>query len=70
MMREFKAAGLELFLAPYGVVPTEYECGIIDVVPNAKSRAQLVSARRAFLGVSGVSGWQAGRRVGSLCGVG
>lgn len=42
LQREFRRAGLEVFLAAYGVVPTEYECGIIEVVPNAKSRAQLV----------------------------
>lgn len=25
------AAGLGLYLAPYGVLPTDYECGIIEV---------------------------------------
>ncbi|KAK9812698.1 hypothetical protein WJX72_002251 [[Myrmecia] bisecta] len=34
-------AGLGLYLAPYGVLPTGYECGIIEVVPNAKSRSAL-----------------------------
>ncbi len=24
-------AGLELYLCPYGVLPTAYECGIIEV---------------------------------------
>jgi phosphatidylinositol 4-kinase len=43
---EFDAAGLPLPLVPYGVVPTGYECGIIEVVPHAKSRAQLVSPQR------------------------
>jgi hypothetical protein len=27
-------AGLDLFLAPYGVLPTEYECGVIEVMPH------------------------------------
>jgi len=38
---QFDAAGLSLPLVPYGVVPTGHECGIIQVVPHAKSRAQL-----------------------------
>ncbi|KAL4452207.1 hypothetical protein ABPG75_007869 [Micractinium tetrahymenae] len=37
----FDAAGLPLYLAPYGVVPTGHEQGIIEVIPHAKSRAQL-----------------------------
>lgn len=37
----FDAAGLPLYLAPYGVVPTGHEQGIIEVIPQAKSRAQL-----------------------------
>lgn len=41
LKREFEAAHLDLKLFPYGVVPTGHECGIIQVVPNAKSRAQL-----------------------------
>jgi len=39
--RKFDDVGLPLPLVPYGVIPTGYECGIIQVVPNAKSRAQL-----------------------------
>ena len=39
--RKFDEVGLPLPLIPYGVIPTGYECGIIQVVPNAKSRAQL-----------------------------
>ncbi|EFN54838.1 hypothetical protein CHLNCDRAFT_134867 [Chlorella variabilis] len=39
----FDRAGLPLYLAPYGVVPTGHEQGIIEVIPQAKSRAQLVS---------------------------
>jgi hypothetical protein len=39
----FDGAGLPLYLAPYGVVPTGHEQGIIEVIPHAKSRAQLVS---------------------------
>ncbi|BDA51126.1 phosphatidylinositol 4-kinase alpha [Coccomyxa sp. Obi] len=34
-------AGLHLYLAPYGVLPTAYECGIIEVVPNCNSRSGL-----------------------------
>jgi hypothetical protein len=37
----FEAAGLPLYLAPYGCLPTGYEKGIIEVVPNTKSRAAL-----------------------------
>ncbi|KDD72577.1 hypothetical protein H632_c3172p0 [Helicosporidium sp. ATCC 50920] len=39
LQREFKAAHLPLYLAPYGVLPTGYERGVIEVVPEAKSRA-------------------------------
>ena len=35
------AANLDLFVAPYAVLPTKYECGIIEVVPNSTSRASL-----------------------------
>ena len=28
-----RKAGLPLYLAPYGVLPTAYECGIIEVRP-------------------------------------
>ena len=38
----FDGAGLPLYMAPYGVVPTGHEQGIIEVIPQAKSRAQLV----------------------------
>ncbi|KAG1666312.1 hypothetical protein FOA52_004794 [Chlamydomonas sp. UWO 241] len=37
----FTDAGLGLYLAPYGCIPTGYECGIIEVVPNCQSRAGL-----------------------------
>uniref|UniRef100_A0A061RGS5 1-phosphatidylinositol 4-kinase n=1 Tax=Tetraselmis sp. GSL018 TaxID=582737 RepID=A0A061RGS5_9CHLO len=37
----FHKAGLDLYLMPYGVLPTGYECGIIEVVPNSASRASL-----------------------------
>jgi phosphatidylinositol 4-kinase len=46
---EFDNARLPLYLVPYGVVPTGHECGIIEVVPNAKSRAQLVSPLKLHL---------------------
>lgn len=42
LKRQFDSARLHLPLVPYGVVPTGHECGIIQVVPRAKSRAQLV----------------------------
>lgn len=34
----FTDAGLGLYLAPYGCIPTGYECGILEVVPNCQSR--------------------------------
>jgi phosphatidylinositol 4-kinase A len=37
----FKQAGLPLYVNPYGVLPTGYERGIIQVVPDTKSRASL-----------------------------
>ncbi|KAL6010298.1 hypothetical protein ACLOJK_000729 [Asimina triloba] len=37
----FEAVGLDLYLFPYGVVPTGAERGIIEVVPNSRSRSQL-----------------------------
>ncbi|KAK9849792.1 hypothetical protein WJX84_000135 [Apatococcus fuscideae] len=37
----FSQAGLGLYVAPYAVVPTAYECGIVEVVPNCNSRAGL-----------------------------
>jgi phosphatidylinositol 4-kinase len=30
----FEAAGLNLYLRPYGCLPTGYECGIIEVGGN------------------------------------
>ena len=41
LKRAFDAAVLPVYLAPYGAVPTGHEQGIIEVVPNSKSRAQL-----------------------------
>eukprot|EP00798_Chlamydomonas_sp_ICE-L_P027721 gene27721-7367_t len=37
----FTKAGLGLYLAPYGCLPTGYGRGVIEVVPNTKSRAAL-----------------------------
>ncbi|KAL4194748.1 hypothetical protein AMTRI_Chr05g70010 [Amborella trichopoda] len=37
----FGAVGLNLYLFPYGVLPTGYERGIIEVVPNTRSRNQM-----------------------------
>jgi phosphatidylinositol 4-kinase len=37
----FKEVGLDLFLYTYGVITTDYECGLIEVVPNTKSRSGL-----------------------------
>ncbi|KAH9426521.1 Phosphatidylinositol 4-kinase alpha [Dermatophagoides pteronyssinus] len=37
----FKKVGLDLFLYPYRVVATAPGCGVIECVPNAKSRDQL-----------------------------
>ncbi|UXI14588.1 glycine-tRNA ligase-like [Sarcoptes scabiei] len=37
----FKKVGLDLFLYPYRVVATTPGCGVIECVPNAKSRDQL-----------------------------
>ncbi|CAL9779627.1 unnamed protein product [Musa acuminata subsp. burmannicoides] len=37
----FEAVGLNLYLFPYGVLPTDYERGIIEVVPNTRSRNQM-----------------------------
>eukprot|EP00897_Mesotaenium_endlicherianum_P010276 jgi/Mesen1/9277/ME000060S08706 len=36
-----RAVGLELYLYPYGVIPTGYERGILEVVPNTRSRNQM-----------------------------
>jgi len=35
------AANLELYVFPYGVIPTGYERGIIEVVPASYSRNEL-----------------------------
>ncbi|KAM0028833.1 putative 1-phosphatidylinositol 4-kinase [Helianthus debilis subsp. tardiflorus] len=37
----FQAVGLDLYLFPYGVLPTDPERGIIEVVPNTRSRSQM-----------------------------
>lgn len=37
----FSQVGLDLFLMPYRVVATAPGCGVIECVPNAKSRDQL-----------------------------
>lgn len=37
----FEAVGLSLYLFPYGVLPTGPERGIIEVVPNTRSRSQM-----------------------------
>ena len=37
----WERAGLDLFLAPYGVLPNAYECGIVEVVPDCQSRSGL-----------------------------
>eukprot|EP00250_Pteridium_aquilinum_P018106 c23946_g1_i1 orf=664-6876(+) len=37
----FKAIGLNLYLFPYGVLPTGCGKGIVEVVPNTRSRSQM-----------------------------
>lgn len=37
----FKQANLDIFLYPYRVIATEAGCGIIEVIPNSKSRDQI-----------------------------
>ncbi|CDY64591.1 BnaCnng44230D [Brassica napus] len=37
----FQAVGLNLYVFPYGVLPTGDERGIIEVVPNTRSRSQM-----------------------------
>ena len=37
----FQKSGLDLYVAPYGVLPTTYECGIVECVPNSESRSAL-----------------------------
>ncbi|KAF5745697.1 putative phosphatidylinositol 4-kinase [Tripterygium wilfordii] len=37
----FEAVGLKLYLFPYGVLPTGPERGIVEVVPNVRSRSQM-----------------------------
>ncbi len=34
----FRNAGLDLYLCPYGCIPTGYGRGVIEVVPHTKSR--------------------------------
>jgi phosphatidylinositol 4-kinase len=41
LRQAFRRAALPLYLRPYGCLPTGYECGIIEVVPNCRSRASL-----------------------------
>ena len=43
-------AGLPLYLAPYGVLPTSYECGIIEVQPlNASCVCPVLSCKQYHL---------------------
>ncbi|KAG0598394.1 hypothetical protein M758_12G069200 [Ceratodon purpureus] len=37
----WKAIGVNLYVFPYGVLPTGYGRGIIEVVPNTRSRSQM-----------------------------
>eukprot|EP00850_Spirogloea_muscicola_P004600 SM000020S05950 [mRNA] locus=s20:31457:38873:+ [translate_table: standard] len=37
----FRVVHLDLYLFPYGVLPTGYERGIIELVPDTRSRAQI-----------------------------
>lgn len=37
----FRRAGLPLYLRPYGCLPTGHECGVIECVPDTRSRAAL-----------------------------
>lgn len=37
----FTAVHLDLYLCPYGVLPTGYERGILEMVPNTRSRTQM-----------------------------
>lgn len=37
----WRAIGVNLYVFPYGVLPTGYGRGIIEVVPNARSRSQM-----------------------------
>ncbi|KAL2653163.1 hypothetical protein R1flu_021291 [Riccia fluitans] len=41
MKNIFEAVGLNLYLFPYGVLPTGYGRGIIEVVPDTRSRNQM-----------------------------
>lgn len=40
-LKIFSDSNLSIFLYPYKVVSTNYECGVIEVIPNALSRHQL-----------------------------
>lgn len=53
----FKSAGLGLYLRPYGCLPTGYECGIIECVPNTRSRAALGELSDRWGGLMQESGW-------------
>jgi len=48
----FEAAGLNLYLRPYGCLPTGYECGIIEV------RAHAATSSRQVLRCSSIEYWQ------------
>jgi hypothetical protein len=68
------AAGLELYLAPYGVLPTDYECGVIEVGPCCAAPAPGASLRNALVPVwssraDATSAWRAHRcvRRAALC---
>lgn len=37
----FAQAGIPIFLFPYKVIATSFECGVIEVIPNATSRDQI-----------------------------
>ena len=66
----FVQAGLGLYVAPYAVVPTAYECGIIEIVPNCNSRAGLgetadgglLSIFQREFGTPGLPRFEAARR--------
>eukprot|EP00955_Chlamydomonas_euryale_P054874 355969-Chlamydomonas_euryale.AAC.7 len=54
----FVDAGLGLYLAPYGCIPTGYECGIIEVVPNCQSRYGSAPRGRCVCACVRVVGWR------------
>ncbi|XP_058070696.1 phosphatidylinositol 4-kinase alpha 1-like isoform X2 [Magnolia sinica] len=65
----FEAVGLSLYLFPFGVIPTGPGSGIIEVVPNARSRNQMGKTAHAGLyeifqqeyGAVGSAGFEAAR---------